>query len=120
RLTNRTPSAANSDLDAVVKSVHLVPIPMTTSASAARAFAAAVPVAPMPPPDAGWAYLRAPFAPLRPAGPAAAGSGAGALRACRPPPPDAAPRRGMVVPECSLARLRLGDRYARRLDELPQ
>ena len=45
-LTKRTPSSWNAVLDAVVKSVNLVPTPMTTSASRARAFAAVVPVEP--------------------------------------------------------------------------
>ena len=39
---------------AVVKSLYLVPIPITRSASAARRLAAGVPVAPTPPRFRGW------------------------------------------------------------------
>ena len=54
QLTNRTPSTANAVRDAVVKSDHRVPTPITTSAVRARALAAVVPVAPMAPTDWGW------------------------------------------------------------------
>ena len=53
-LTKRTPGAANTVRDAVVKSLHRVPTPSTTSASRANAFAAVVPVAPTAPTDRGW------------------------------------------------------------------
>ncbi len=48
-LTKATPSAANALRDAVVKSLQRVPMPITTSASRASAFAAVVPVAPIAP-----------------------------------------------------------------------
>jgi hypothetical protein len=52
--TNRTPGAAKTVRDAVVKSLHRVPMPMTTSASRANALAAVVPVAPTAPTLRGW------------------------------------------------------------------
>jgi hypothetical protein len=53
-LTNRTPSAPNAVRDAVVKSLHRVPTPITTSASAASRLAAVVPVLPTAPTASGW------------------------------------------------------------------
>ena len=60
-LTKRTSGRANAVLDAVVKSVQRVPIPMTRSASRAMRFAASVPVAPIAPRESGWSYGREPF-----------------------------------------------------------
>ena len=54
--TKRTPSAANTVREAVVKSLYRVPTPMTRSASAATASAAVVPVAPIAPSACGWSY----------------------------------------------------------------
>ena len=48
-LANRTPGLANSDCDAVAKSVSRVPTVSTRSASRARLLAAGVPSSPMPP-----------------------------------------------------------------------
>jgi hypothetical protein len=59
--TNRTPSRAKAVRDAVVKSAYRVPMPITRSASRARAFAAALPVAPTAPADDGWSYEREPL-----------------------------------------------------------
>ena len=53
-LTNRAPPAWNAVREAVVKSLQRVPIPMTTSASRARALAAVVPVEPIAPISWGW------------------------------------------------------------------
>ena len=52
-LTNRTPGSANTVREAVVKSLHLVPMPITTSARAASSLAAVVPVAPIAPAHSG-------------------------------------------------------------------
>ena len=52
-LTNRTPGSAKTVREAVVKSLHLVPMPMTTSARAASSLAAGVPVAPIAPTHSG-------------------------------------------------------------------
>ncbi len=58
--TKRTPGSWKADFDAVVKSLHRVPTPMTTSASRARRFAADVPVAPTAPRLSGWSETSAP------------------------------------------------------------
>ena len=60
-LTKRTASLRNAVFDAVVKSDQRVPMPITTSASAAMRFAAKVPVAPIAPSDDGWSYGSDPF-----------------------------------------------------------
>ncbi len=90
RFTNRAPGA-KSDPEAVVKSVHRVPIPRTTSASRAAASAGAVPVCPMPPRHCGWSHRSAPFPAWVSATaiPVAAAKSARAAHAseCRTPPP---------------------------------
>ena len=48
-LANRTPGLANSDWEAVAKSVSRAPTVSTRSASRARVLAAGVPSSPMPP-----------------------------------------------------------------------
>jgi hypothetical protein len=53
-LTNRTFGCPNTVRDAVVKSLYLVPMPMTTSACLAIWLAAALPVLPMAPSASGW------------------------------------------------------------------
>src|SRR3954464_8898312 len=53
RLTNRTSGSWNAVFDAVVKSLYLVPMPTTTSASLASALATGEPVEPTPPPASG-------------------------------------------------------------------
>ena len=53
RLMKRA-SSANSEREAVVKSLQRVPTPRITSASRAIALAAVVPVAPIAPSDCGW------------------------------------------------------------------
>ena len=53
-LTNRTPGSRKAVRLAVVKSDQRVPMPTTTSASAAIRLAASVPVAPIAPSDNGW------------------------------------------------------------------
>ena len=54
RLTKRTSGAAKRLREAVVKSLYLVPTPITTSASPATRLAAVVPVAPIAPNERGW------------------------------------------------------------------
>jgi hypothetical protein len=58
--TNCTPASWKAVREAVVKSLYRVPMPMTTSASAAMRFAAVVPVAPMPPRYWGWSQVSEP------------------------------------------------------------
>ena len=53
-LTTRTPGSANAVRLAVVKSSYRVPMPITTSASAAIVFEAVLPVEPMAPRHCGW------------------------------------------------------------------
>ena len=48
-------------MDAVVKSLQRVPMPITRSASAASVLAAVVPVAPMAPTDCGWSQASEPL-----------------------------------------------------------
>ena len=60
-LTKRTCGQPNAVRDAVVKSLYLVPIPITTSACAAIRLAAAVPVLPSAPRASGWSNGRDPF-----------------------------------------------------------
>ncbi|BDZ42103.1 hypothetical protein GCM10025865_14020 [Paraoerskovia sediminicola] len=48
-LTNRTSGSWKAVREPEVKSLYLVPMPMTTSAAAAIRFAAVEPVAPTPP-----------------------------------------------------------------------
>ena len=60
-LMKRTLAPSNSVFDAVVKSVHRVPTPMTRSASRPMRFAADVPVAPIAPSESGWSYGRDPL-----------------------------------------------------------
>jgi len=59
--TNRTPASWNAVRLAVVKSEYRVPIPITTSASRAIAFAAVVPVEPIAPRHCGWSYTNVPL-----------------------------------------------------------
>ena len=59
--TKRTSSARNAVFDAVVKSLQRVPMPITTSASAATRFAANVPVTPTAPSAEGWSNGSEPF-----------------------------------------------------------
>ncbi len=60
-LTNRTSGLAKIVWLAVVKSEYRVPMPMTTSASRARALAADEPVEPTPPTALRWSQLMAPL-----------------------------------------------------------
>ena len=59
-LTNCTRESWKADLEAVVKSLQRVPMPITTSASRASRLAALVPVAPTAPRLSGWSLGSAP------------------------------------------------------------
>ena len=98
RLTNRTSGSANTVREAVVKSDQRVPMPSTTSASAASAFAAWVPVEPRPPTARGWSNGIAPLPacvsatgiPVASAKSTSAALGVGVVRRRRRRPPAAA------------------------------
>lgn len=59
--TNVTSGFWNAVREAVVKSLYRVPMPMTTSARAARALATGEPVEPTPPTACGWSQETAPL-----------------------------------------------------------